>query len=50
MVGFRNVAVREYRNLNLNLNLIQSIVEDHLTGFPQFTEIVVQADGFRREK
>jgi uncharacterized protein YutE (UPF0331/DUF86 family) len=48
MVGFRNVAIHEYQTLNLDI--VQSIVEDHLTDFTQFTEWVLKTDGFRREE
>jgi len=36
MVRFRNVATHEYQTLNLDT--VQSIVEDHLADFTQFTE------------
>ncbi len=45
MVGFRNVAVHEYQELNLDI--VQSIVENHLSDFTQFTERVLKTDGFR---
>jgi uncharacterized protein YutE (UPF0331/DUF86 family) len=48
MVGFRNVAVHEYQNLNLDI--VQSIVEEHLSDFAQFTERVLKTDGFRNEE
>ena len=48
MVGFRNVAIHEYQTLNLDI--VRSIVEDHLTDFTQFTEWVLKTDGFRREE
>lgn len=48
MVGFRNVAVHEYQSLNLDI--VQSIVEEHLSDFTQFTERVLKTDGFRREE
>ena len=47
-VGFRNVAVHEYQSLSLDI--VQSIIEDHLTDFRQFTERVLKTDGFRREE
>ena len=47
MVGFRNVAVHEYQNLNLDI--VQSIVEEHLSDFTQFTERVLKTNGFRTE-
>ena len=48
MVGFRNVAIHEHQTLNLDI--VQSIVEDHLTDFTQFTEWVLKTDGFQREE
>ena len=48
MVGFRNVVVRKYQHLNLDA--VQSIVEDHQTDFSQFIEVVLQTDGFRKEE
>lgn len=48
MVGFRNVAVHEYQKLNLDI--VQAIVEEHLSGFTQFTERVLTTDGFRTEE
>lgn len=47
MVGFRNVAIRDYQELNLDI--VQSIIEKHLSDFTQFTERVLKTDGFRRE-
>lgn len=48
MVGFRNVAVHGYQNLNLDI--VQSIVEEHLSDFTRFTERVLSTDGFQSEK
>lgn len=48
MVGFRNVAVHDYRELNLDI--VQSIIERHLSDFTQFTERAVKTDGFRGEE
>lgn len=48
MVGFRNVAVHEYQKLNLDI--VQSIVEEHLSDFTQFTELVLRTEGFRTEE
>jgi uncharacterized protein YutE (UPF0331/DUF86 family) len=42
MVGFRNVDYQD-----LNLDVVQSIVEEHLSDFTDFTEQVVKTDGFR---
>lgn len=47
MVGFRNVAIHNYQELNLDI--VQSIIEKHLSDFTQFTERVLKTDGFRRE-
>ncbi len=47
MVGFRNVAIHDYQELNLDI--VQSIIEKHLSDFTQFTERVLKTDGFRRE-
>lgn len=40
MVGFRNVAVHDYRKLNLEV--VINIVEEHLTDFRKFGEAVLQ--------
>lgn len=48
MVGFRNVAVHEYQSLNLDI--VQSIVEEHLSDFTRFTERVLKTDGFRTKE
>jgi len=45
MVGFRTVAVHDYQGLNLDT--VQSIIEDRLSDFTQFTERVLKTDGFR---
>lgn len=47
MVGFRNVAIHDYQELNLDI--VQSIIEKHLSDFTQFTERVLKTDGFRKE-
>lgn len=47
MVGFRNVAVHDYQDLNLDI--VQAIVERHLSDFTRFTEHVLKTDGFRSE-
>ncbi|HGZ70594.1 MAG TPA: DUF86 domain-containing protein [Nitratifractor sp.] len=39
MVGFRNIAVHDYQNLNLEI--VISIVEKHLKDFEQFTQEVL---------
>ena len=45
MVGFRNIAVHDYKALNLDI--VQAIVEEHLTDFLEFRRLVLQTDGFR---
>jgi len=42
MVGFRNVAVHDYRQLNLEV--VRSILETRLVDFRRFGEAVVRAD------
>ncbi len=39
MVGFRNIAVHDYQNLNLSI--LQSIVENHLDDFRQYTKSIL---------
>jgi uncharacterized protein YutE (UPF0331/DUF86 family) len=41
MVGFRNVAVHDYRKLNLQI--VQKIVTDHLDDFLELTRTVLRA-------
>jgi uncharacterized protein YutE (UPF0331/DUF86 family) len=41
MVGFRNVAVHDYRKLNLDV--VINIVEEHLNDFREFGEAVLKA-------
>ena len=41
MVGFRNIAVHEYQKLNLAI--IHSILENHLTDFQDFIESIHRA-------
>jgi uncharacterized protein YutE (UPF0331/DUF86 family) len=45
MVGFRNIAIHDYQQLNLDI--VQSIVEHRLSDFTTFTERVLKTDGFR---
>ena len=45
MVGFRNIAIHDYQELNLDI--VQSIVEDRLIDFTAFTELVLSTNGFR---
>lgn len=39
MVGFRNIAVHDYQEINLNI--LQKIVENHLVDFMQFTKTIL---------
>jgi uncharacterized protein YutE (UPF0331/DUF86 family) len=41
MVGFRNVAVHDYRKLNLDV--VRKIVEDHLGDFRTFCEVILKS-------
>jgi uncharacterized protein YutE (UPF0331/DUF86 family) len=40
MVGFRNVAVNDYRKLNLDV--VRKIVEDHLDDFRRFCQVLLK--------
>ncbi len=40
MVGFRNIAVHDYQNLNLEI--IVTIIENHLTDFEYFTKQIFE--------
>ena len=42
MVGFRNVAVHDYRKLNLEV--VRNILDTHLGDFRDFGEAVLRAD------
>ncbi|TYR75957.1 DUF86 domain-containing protein [Rossellomorea vietnamensis] len=42
MVGFRNIAVHDYQELNLEI--LQKIVEDHLEDFKQFTKLILMKE------
>ena len=46
MVGFRNIAVHDYRSLVLAL--VVSIITQHLDQFLQFSQTVLQRDGATR--
>ncbi|MGL5415190.1 MAG: type VII toxin-antitoxin system HepT family RNase toxin [Clostridium sp.] len=35
MVGFRNIAVHDYQNVNMKV--VQAIIENHLTDFEEYT-------------
>lgn len=45
MVGFRNVAIRNYQALDLEI--VKAIITRHLMDFERFTERALKADGFR---
>lgn len=45
MVGFRNIAIHDYQELNVDI--VQSIIENQLTDFSAFTELVLSTNGFR---
>lgn len=47
MVGFRNIAIHDYKKLNLDI--VKSIIENHLVDFSRFTELVLSTNGFRTE-
>nr|WP_290912296.1 DUF86 domain-containing protein [Anoxybacillus sp.] len=40
MVGFRNIAVHDYQELNLTI--LQKILDNHLTDFTEFTKAIVE--------
>jgi uncharacterized protein YutE (UPF0331/DUF86 family) len=42
MVGFRNIAIHDYRNLNMDV--VRNIVEKHLKDFKEFGEIVLRVE------
>jgi uncharacterized protein YutE (UPF0331/DUF86 family) len=46
MVGFRNLAVHDYRALDLVI--VRSIITSRLGDFLRFSELAVRSDGFRR--
>jgi uncharacterized protein YutE (UPF0331/DUF86 family) len=41
MVGFRNIAVHDYQNINLII--LQKIIESHLEDFQEFAKQVIKA-------
>lgn len=43
MVGFRNIAVHDYRKLNLAV--VRSIIENRLEDFRTFVAVVLRAEG-----
>lgn len=42
MVGFRNVAVHEYQTLNLDV--LESIIENHLHDFREFSSTIIRTE------
>ncbi|WP_078430234.1 type VII toxin-antitoxin system HepT family RNase toxin [Alkalihalobacterium alkalinitrilicum] len=40
MVGFRNIAVHDYQKVNLDI--LKSILENHLIDFQQYTKVIMQ--------
>lgn len=42
MVGFRNIAVRDYQALELDI--LETILEKHIDDFKQFTKIILQLE------
>ncbi len=45
MVGFRNIAIRDYQHLNLDV--LKAIITKHLDDLTQFTELALKTRGFR---
>lgn len=41
MVGFRNIAIHEYRAINMEI--VRSIIEEHLVDFENFAEVISKA-------
>lgn len=41
MIGFRNIAVHEYKKLDINV--VISVIEKHLTDFEKFTQEILSA-------
>lgn len=46
MVGFRNIAVHDYRKLNLEV--VRSILESRLGDFRAFGEVILKAEGLAK--
>ena len=40
MVGFRNIAVHDYQNLNLDI--VRAVIEKHLKDFQDFKKVILQ--------
>ena len=47
MVGFRNIAIHDYQALNLDV--VQAIIEKHLTDFERFAGQALRTSGFQAE-
>ncbi|MFV8828779.1 type VII toxin-antitoxin system HepT family RNase toxin [Alkalihalobacterium sp. APHAB7] len=43
MVGFRNIAIHDYQKVNLAI--LESILNNHLTDFQQYTKSIIQNKG-----
>ncbi len=43
MVGFRNIAIHNYQRLNLEI--VETIIQEHLTDFSTFAEVALRAAG-----
>jgi uncharacterized protein YutE (UPF0331/DUF86 family) len=39
LVGFRNIAVHDYQNINLSI--LQAIIERHLQDFKEFNKVII---------
>jgi len=42
MIGFRNIAIHEYQTLDLNI--VESIIDNNLSDFEEFTKVVLQLE------
>ena len=40
MIGFRNIAVHDYQNLNMDI--VRAIIEKHLKDFKDFKKVILQ--------
>ena len=47
MVGFRNIAVHDYQNLNLDI--VRAIIEKHLKDFKDFKKVVLRKLGSKKQ-
>lgn len=46
MIGFRNIAVHDYQNLNLDI--VRAIIEKHLKDFKDFKKVILQKFGSKK--